>query len=419
VSELPRVVGLPGAVLLGLGSIVGTGAFVSLGLAAGLVGPGVVLAVALAAVVATCNGLSSAQLAASHPVSGGTYEYGYRLLSPGLGFAAGWMFLCAKSASAATAALGVAGYLGHFLTVPVPAPILAALIVAAVTALVAGGMRRSSRVNAIIVAVTLAALAALVGVAAPRVSLDLGGLAGGDALFEATALVFVAFTGYGRIATLGEEVRDPARVVPRAIVVTLLISVVLYAAIALVAVGVLGADGFAVAARRGAPLEEVARQAGGGGLAVAVSIGAVTAMLGVLLNLVLGLSRVALAMARRGDLPSALSRVDGDTHATPRRAVLAVGVVIAGLALAGSIAAAWSFSAVTVLVYYAITNLAALRQPAAERRFPRAIAVVGLAACLSLIVFIEARVGLAALAILVAGLLGHAIAQRRRRRRVD
>jgi APA family basic amino acid/polyamine antiporter len=413
--ELPRVVGLPGAVLLGLGSIVGTGAFVSLGLAAGIAGPGVVLAVALAAAVATCNGLSSAQLAASHPVSGGTYEYGYRLLSPGLGFTAGWMFLCAKTASAATAALGVAGYLGHFLTVPVPAPVIAVLVVVAVTALVAGGMRRSSRVNAAIVAVTLLALGALCAAAAPAARLDLDVAGGGDALFEATALVFVAFTGYGRIATLGEEVRDPARTVPRAIVVTLIASLVLYAAIALAAVGVLGADGFAAAARSGAPLEAVARRAGGDTLAVAVSVGAVTAMLGVLLNLVLGLSRVALAMARRGDLPAALGKVEGTEHATPRRAVIAVGVAIAGLAAAGSIATAWSFSAVTVLVYYAITNLAALRQPAAERRFPRVIAGAGLVACLSLIVFIEIRVWLAALVLLVVGAVIHMVARHRRR----
>ena len=92
-ADLARVVGLPGAILLGLGSIVGTGAFVSIGIAAGVAGPSVVLVIALAACLATCNGLSSAQLAASHPVSGGTYEYGYRYLTPTLGFTAGWLFL--------------------------------------------------------------------------------------------------------------------------------------------------------------------------------------------------------------------------------------------------------------------------------------------------------------------------------------
>ncbi len=114
-SVLKRDLGLIGATMMGLGSIVGTGVFVSIGVAAGVTGPSVVLAIVLAALVATCNALSSAQLAASHPVSGGTHEYGYRYLHPALGFTAGWMFLCAKIASAATAALGFAGYLLHLL----------------------------------------------------------------------------------------------------------------------------------------------------------------------------------------------------------------------------------------------------------------------------------------------------------------
>src|SRR5690606_38420555 len=109
--RLKRELGLGGATMLGLGSMVGTGVFVSIGIAAGVAGPAVILAIAMAAAVATCNALSSAQLAASHAVSGGTYEYGYRYLNPALGFTAGWMFLCAKTASTATAALDFGGYL--------------------------------------------------------------------------------------------------------------------------------------------------------------------------------------------------------------------------------------------------------------------------------------------------------------------
>jgi basic amino acid/polyamine antiporter, APA family len=173
---LRREVGTAGAVLLGLGSILGTGVFVSLAMAAGAAGPAVVLAVVLAGALAAANGLSSAQLAARHPVSGGTYEYGYRELTPALGFTAGWMFLCAKSASAATAALGFAGYLLHAAEVAgcgrpaaragwrVPAAVATALVV---TALVAGGIRRSNRANAVIVTLTLAALVYFVVAGAP------------------------------------------------------------------------------------------------------------------------------------------------------------------------------------------------------------------------------------------------------------
>ena len=221
-TGLRRVVGVPGAVLMGLGSILGTGIFVSIGVAAGVTGPSVILAVVLAAAVAAFNGLSSAQLAASHPVSGGTYEYGYRYLNPALGFTAGWMFLCAKSASAATAALGFAGYVlaaagastASFRT------LLAVAATVVLTLVVAGGMRRSNRTNAVIVALTVLALLGFVVSGLPsalkNASRTLGNFFGAtDAnggtagLLHATALMFVAYTGYGRIATLGEEIRDP------------------------------------------------------------------------------------------------------------------------------------------------------------------------------------------------------------------
>ena len=151
--QLKRVIGLPGAVMLGLGSIIGTGVFVSLGIGAGIAGPMVLPAIALAGLVALCNGLSSAQLAANHPVSGGTYEYGHRWLNPSLGFVAGWMFLCAKSASAATAALGFALHLAPDHSLPI-----ALATVGAVTALTLTGMQRSNTVNTLIVAAVLLTL---------------------------------------------------------------------------------------------------------------------------------------------------------------------------------------------------------------------------------------------------------------------
>jgi APA family basic amino acid/polyamine antiporter len=418
-AALARVVGLPGAVLLGLGSIVGTGAFVSIGIAAGVAGPSVVLAIALAACLATCNGLSSAQLAADHPVSGGTYEYGHRYLTPTLGFMAGWTFLCAKSASAATAALGLAGYaLDSFgVTAPEARVGLAVLSVGCVTALVIGGMTRSNRVNAAIVTVTLCALAAFVVLGAPtaveRSESTLSGMFFGSAdirsLLEASALMFVAYTGYGRIATLGEEVREPRRTIPRAIIVTLAVSAVLYIGVSLVAVGAVGAAVLAeLTAATAAPLEEVARTFSGPVLPGLLAVAAITAMLGVLLNLVLGLSRVLLAMARRADAPAGLARIE-ESSSSPRAAVLAVGTGIALIALIGDIGLTWSFSAFTVLVYYAITNLAALRLSAEARLYPRWIPAAGLVGCLGLAFWVEPRVWLVGLAMIGAGLVGRAM----------
>lgn len=384
-GSLARVLGIPSAVLLGLGSIVGTGIFVSIGTAAGVAGSSVLVAVAVAAVVATCNGLSSAQLAAAHPVSGGTYEYGYRYASPLAGRLAGWMFVVAKTASAATAALGFGGYALALLDYTSRTAQIALGVAAAVafTLIVAGGMKRSNRLNMIIVGTTLLALAAFVGAGAPHVELariELGDASARD-IAHASALMFVAYTGYGRIATLGEEVHHPARTIPRAIVITLAVSLVLYLAVTAVAVGSVGGAGLADATRAGnAPLETIAAS-WSSPARYAVAVGAITAMLGVLLNLVLGISRVVLAMARRRDLPHQLAAVHGNS---PRAAVLVTGAAIAALALVGSVKLTWSVSAFTVLVYYAITNWCALRQPADQRRFPRVVPMLGLASCVVL-----------------------------------
>ena len=417
-GSLRRVVGIPGAVLMGLGSILGTGIFVSIGIAAGIAGPSVLLAVALASLVATLNGLSSAQLAANHPVSGGTYEYGYRYLDPALGFTAGWMFLCAKSASAATAALGFAGYLllalGYDQTWLRVAAGLA--IVAVLTAIVAGGMSRSNRTNAVIVSVTLAGLAAFIIAGLPA-ALESGsepfrpffpaGDGGLAALLHATALMFVAYTGYGRIATLGEEIREPARNIPRAIIATLVVTLLLYVSVVAVAIGVAGSDTLGDAtASAAAPLEVIARGMGMPWMGWLVGIAAVTAMAGVLLNLLLGLSRVLLAMGRRGDMPRAVARVDERTG-SPRVAVIAIGCLIGGLVLLGDVRTTWSFSAFTVLVYYSLTNLAALRLSAGERLFPRWIPMCGLFACLGLAFWVEPVYWLMGLGLIVIGLFWH------------
>jgi APA family basic amino acid/polyamine antiporter len=249
----------------------------------------------------------------------------------------------------------------------------------------------------VIVSVTLTALVAfvLVGLGAQ------GGLRGSSftpffsdagapvgSFLNAAALMFVAYTGYGRIATLGEEVRAPRRTIPRAIVITLAVSALLYTTVATVAVSALGSAELAASTGGGAaPLEVAAQRLDLPGLAVVLAIGAVTAMVGVLLNLLLGLSRVVLAMARRGDLPGYFRRVHARTG-SPRRAVFLVGGVVIVLVAIGDVRITWSFSAFTVLVYYALTNLAALFVPAEGRLFPRWIAAAGLIGCLSLAAFV-------------------------------
>lgn len=222
--------------------------------------------------------------------------------------------------------------------------------------------------------------------------------------------MFVAYTGYGRIATLGEEIHDPRRNIPLAIITTLFVSTALYLLVGLIAIASTGSDVLATATKGpAAPLEVVARAFELPGVAVVVSVGAICAMLGVLLNLVLGLSRVLFAMARRGDMPGVFARV---RQSTPLPAVIAMGVVIALLTLLGSVKTTWSFSAFTVLVYYAVTNLSAIRLSPDERLYPRFIPWLGLFSCLFLAFWVEPAVWMTGLGVIVAGFVVRFVARR-------
>lgn len=415
--QLKRELGVVGATLMGLGSIVGTGVFVSIGIAAGIAGTAVILAVAIGAIVATCNGLNSAQLAANHAVSGGTYEYGYRYLTPALGFTAGWMFLVAKTASAATAALGFAGYLlnigGFNSSWVVPTALVA---VAMMTLVVLSGIRRSNVANTVIVSVTLLSLGFFILACLPRAAeVGIENLTpffttSPGAVLHASALMFVAYTGYGRIATMGEEARSPRETIPKAMIVCLLLTMLLYMTVAIVSIGAVGADvlGSSTGQTNAAPLEVVVRSVAGSGGALVLAIGAVTAMLGVLLNLILGLSRVLLAMGRRSDAPSFLARLN-QQQTTPYWAVVFVGIAIALLVLLGNVKTTWSFSAFSVLIYYAITNFAALRLTPTERLYPVWVGWLGLISCLFLAFWVESAIWQVGLGLIVAGLIWHKI----------
>jgi APA family basic amino acid/polyamine antiporter len=381
--------GLGGAVVTGLGAILGTGAYVSIGIAAGQWGDAVLYALPIAGLVALFSGLSSAYLAGQYPVAGGTYEYAYRTLGPGIGFLAGWLFLVAKTASAAAAALGIATYLGF-----TEGRVIAIASTVIVTAFVAAGLRRTTWLNVALVLVTLTGLLAFI-MAAFRPSLP--GLAAPDAdpanVLPSVAFLFVAFTGYGRIATLGEEVTAPSKTIPRAVVVTLAVVACIYMGVALAGRALFGAN-WGLALETGTNIADLLDQP----LSMVVAIGALTAMTGVLLNLVLGLYRVWLAMGRRGDMPAALAKLG--KNGEPISALFLSGGLVAVVCLVGEIGVVWSFSAFTVLLYYGVTNLSALRL---DR--DRATAWIGLISCLLLAFFIPLLIWLVGTTLLAVGVL--------------
>ncbi|WP_433544062.1 APC family permease (plasmid) [Streptomyces sp. CA-294286] len=379
-GQLRRRLGVGDAVVIGLGAMLGAGIFVALAPAAGAAGSGLLVALGVAAVVAYCNATSSARLAARYPASGGTYVYGRERLGEFWGYLAGWGFVVGKTASCAAMALTVGSYVW-----PGQAHAVAVAAVVALTAVNCAGIQKSAWLTRTIVVLVLAVLAAVVVacfgagvVAADR--LEWRADTGWYGVAQAAGLLFFAFAGYARIATLGEEVRDPARTIPRAVPLALGITLVVYAAVAVAVLGVLGAEQLAGTQ---APLAEAARAAGVEWLAPVVRVGAAVAALGSLLALILGVSRTTLAMARDRHLPHALAAVH-PRYQVPQRAELAVGAVVAVLAATLDVRGAIGFSSFGVLAYYAVANAAALTLTRDEGRPPRAVPLLGLAGCLLL-----------------------------------
>lgn len=408
-AELHRALGLLDAVGIGFGAIVGAGIFVVTGVAAGVAGPSLVVAFAVAGAAATANALSSAQLAAVYPYAGGSYEYGYRLLGAWPGYIAGWMFLASKTAAAGTVAIGLGGYLGALVPGLPPRAVGVGAIVL-FTLLNLFGVKRTSTANLVIVAVSVGALLTFVAFAADditRTRFEPFAPAGMSGVMRAAALLFFAYTGYARIATLGEEVRQPERTIPRAVIITITGAILLYAAVATVALGTAGA---AALAETAAPLHIAASATPHDWLPPLVAAGGLAAMLGVVLSQILGLSRMSFAMARRNDLPEILSRVDD--RGVPRAAVMVVGAVAAVVAATGALDAVAAAAALTILVYYGITNVAALRLGAAERWLPAWVPAFGALACATLALSLDLRTIVIGLAVLMAGVLARVLQHR-------
>ena len=454
-GALARRLGLWDAVVIGLASMIGAGAFVSLGAAQDLAGALAPLAVLIAAGVALCNATSTAQLAAQHPAAGGTYHYGRQQLGPWWGFLAGWCFVIGKIASCAAMALVIAAYL-----VPEPAQrIVAALVVVVLTVVNLVGVTRTAALARVLVTIALGALVLtgtrlLIGLASGGAPADGGadggtggGAAGGAAdgalagvadaipgplagaaaglwdgglaavlgagtggavgialaVVQAAALMFFAFAGYARVATLGEEVTAPRRTIPRAILLALGVVAGLYLALSVVLVLVGPAPGEQVWGP--APFLTALESVGAGGAwNVVITGGAVAAASGALLALVAGISRTALAMARERDLPPVLAQVS-PRFSVPQRAEIAAGLAVLALVLlAADVLVAIAASAFGVLLYYAIANLAALTQAGQWRLFPTVMQVLGLCGCVLLVAALPGRTIVAGVALVLLGL---------------
>jgi APA family basic amino acid/polyamine antiporter len=402
------------AIATGLAAILGAGIFAIIAPAAALAGPALLVSFCIAAFVALCNSLSSVQLAAAFPRSGGTYEFGRHMLGNWWGFIAGWLFLVANTVGPGVSALAFGSYLNAVL--PVISVRVAAVGIAVVMIILnATGIRRSVRVTSIIVILSIISLITVVAIGLPSARIANfspfapKGIVG---ILSATGLLFFAFTGYSRIATLVEEVRNPKRTIPKATVTALGSVTLIYLLVGGTAIAVLGATGVA---HSSSPLEAMMMAVGSGIGVALVAGGALLTTFNEGLSDILGVSRVAFAMGREGDLPQDLARLGAEKN--PWRSVIFVGAITLLVAAFAPFVTAVAISSFGTLLYYSITNVSALKLSAAQRTFPRALAVAGLVGCLGLAFALSLNYVIIGLIILVVGLIFHSLQQKIQRQK--
>jgi APA family basic amino acid/polyamine antiporter len=404
---LARRLGTGDAVVIGLSSMIGAGVFAAFAPAARAAGTGLLIGLAIAGVVAYCNAVASAQLAAQYPASGGTYVYGRERLGEWWGFLAGWGFVIGKTASCAAMALTFASYAAAGSLWLDRLVAVAAVIV--LTAANYRGISRTVAVARVLVGASILALGVVVLAIASsgHVHSGLGSSSFGGAygVLQSAGLLFFAFAGYARIATLGEEVREPAQTIPRAIPIALAITLALYLVVGIAALAGAGPDALAATTR---PLAAAVDAAGAAWALPVVRLGAAVASLGALLALIAGVGRTTLAMARHSDLPRWLSSVH-PRHLVPDHAELAIAAAVVILVLTTDLRNAIGFSSFGVLLYYAIANASAYMQPPERRRWPRAFNIVGLVGCVVLVATLPWSAIVAGAAVITAGVAGRAV----------
>jgi basic amino acid/polyamine antiporter, APA family len=408
-DRLSRTLKTRDAVFIGLSSMIGAGIFTALAPAAEAAQAGLVVGLIIAAFVAYCNASSSAQLARLYPASGGTYVYARERLNGFWAWVAGWGFVVGKFASCSAVALTFGYYLS-----PDHARYLAAGAVVAFTALNYYGIEKTASAAKILVSVVLFSLVTIVllmFVGEPSLS-NLSPFFGSNGLYgilQSAGIWFFAFAGYSRIATLGEEVENPETSIPRAILLGLGITCIVYAAVVVSALLLVGPAALSLS---DAPLVTAVTEAGFGQWQWIIRAGSTFATLGVLLSLMTGISRTLFAMAADHNMPSYLARVH-PIHRVPHLAEATVGIILVAVVLLVDVRAAIGFSSFTVLLYYAVTNLSAYNLKEHERLYGRNIAVLGLFGCLALAFTLPIPSVVLGSVVMLAGILVY-LAQRQR-----
>jgi APA family basic amino acid/polyamine antiporter len=401
--KLKPTLGLLDATAISVGAIVGAGIFVVTGIAAGYAGSALVFSMLIAAVISLFTALSFAELTAWLPKEGSVYEFGYQLISPFVGFLAGWMWMLGNTFAGAAVSLAFAYYLSALFPI-LPAKIVAAVLCLGFTILNYFGIRETALLNNFLVAAKLLILTffCIFGVLYVKPSNFIPFEPFQAGVLYGACFIFFAFGGFARVAVIAEEVKDAKRTIPRAMLLSLAIATIFYIIVGVVAVGLVGANRLAGS---DSPLKEAVSVTGNLAVEYVISAGGMLATASVLLTSIIGVSRMAYAMARRKDLPQALSKLHVKYN-TPFYSVWIIGTLMALLVMLIDLTSVVAMSTFAMLFYYALANISALRLKTHRRTYPRIVPALGTATCLALLVFIlfiSSQAWIAGAACLIAG----------------
>lgn len=357
--ELKRTLNLIDATAIGIGAIIGAGIFVVLGIAVGYAGPAVVISMVIAGIVALFSALSFAELGSAIPKQGGTYEFAYQLISPSVAFLSGCLWLFGQTVAGAAVSLGLAGYFVAIFPF-FPLKVVAVSAALLLTALNLIGTKHSAMINNILVLIKIVILCLFIVFGVFQMNptnysqFAPNGFAG---ILQGAGFIFFAYLGFGRIAALGGEVKNPKRNLPLAILVALATSVVLYVMTGLVATGLLD---YRILAGSGSPLADAVKVTGNFTLIAAISFGALVATTSVLLTNLIGLSRVSFAMANNGQLPKFMSRIHAKLG-TPYISILVTGALMTILASVSDLKQTAAITSISILSTHIILHFSVVR----------------------------------------------------------
>jgi len=362
--ELKRTLGLFDATAIGIGAVIGAGIFVVLGIAVGYAGPAVVVSMVIAGAVALFTSLSFAELGSAIPKEGGTYQYAYEMISPFVAFISGCMWLFAQTVAGSAVCLGLASYLVGLFPAGVrsfvPVNVVAVCAALALTMLNLTGIKHSARVNNALVVTKILILCFFVIVGVFKINPNNYSNFAPNGFFgilQGAGFIFFAYLGFGRIAALGEEVKNPKRTLPLAILLALAASIVLYVVTGLVATGL---KNYTSLGKSSSPIADAAAATGSFAVVATVSVGALVATVSVLLTNLLGVSRVSFAMARNGQIPKSMAKIHPKLG-TPYVSILITGAIMSVLAFVSDLRQTAAITSFSMLTTHIILHSSALR----------------------------------------------------------